>query len=748
MNDVNYFFFHSRLFFWLGVVFMLLIATNAHAETTYVPHDAIKLASHLGRMESARQLALTLSLPIRNPTELADLIHGLYDIHDPNFGHYLAPEEFASRFAPTPEQYDQLAQHFMGKGFAITNRHSNRLLLELTGSVDAWESMLQIQLHEYRNREGKIFHAPDREPQLPPEVFQRILHLSGLDNHVQHHSHVRIRNAAKQSVARAIVGSGPNGGLTPDDILKAYSLSTIHQGNGQTLGLLELAAYDPSDISAYQAFFGLPTISVENISVSPGIANSRLNADAEATLDIELQMALAPDSSKILVYQAPNQNDAFLAILSRIATDNKAKQISISWGLCEADTVNSYLQSENQIFQQMAVQGQTVFAAAGDNGAYDCGTSRMGLAVDDPASQPYVTGVGGTTLNLAAGGNYASETTWNAGSIKAGAGGGGVSSVWPIPDYQKGVAGLTSTLQRNVPDVALNADPNIGYSIYFSGTWQIYGGTSAAAPLWSALIAHLNQERSLSGLASVGSFNGLLYQAAKFATPVTGFHDIADNSNNLYYVAKTGYDNATGWGSFQGDNLLGDLLNYNAPPVAPSKLIASPGDSSVTLSWHPSPAASGYNVFRGTSAGYEAATPINQLALTGSAYRDANLVNGVTYYYTVRAFNAIGSSTMSSEVSATPEQTFPVTVSRSGKGRITSKQININCGSKCATMVAAGSQAIFTATPAVGYGFASWEGDCNGSGACAFRVDAPTPFCQNCAFMSPRKARGWSLRIC
>ena len=161
--------------------------------------------------------------------------------------------------------------------------------------------------------------------------------------------------------------------------------------------------------------------------------------------------------------------------------------------------------------------------------------------MDDPASQPYVCGVGGTTLTVnGAGGAYVSETTWNSGSVQNGAGGGGVSSIWPIPSWQQAAvaaSGQGSTARRNVPDVSLDANPNTGYSIYEGGAWAVYGGTSCAAPLWSGFAALVNQQRAANGLAPLGQANPALYPILAGARYKTDFHDVADGSTNLYYPA-------------------------------------------------------------------------------------------------------------------------------------------------------------------------------------------------------------------
>ncbi|HEV2471644.1 MAG TPA: S53 family peptidase, partial [Chthonomonadales bacterium] len=236
------------------------------------------------------------------------------------------------------------------------------------------------------------------------------------------------------------------------------------------------------------------------------------------------------------------------------------------------------LNTENAIFQEMAAQGQSMFASSGDRGAFDNYTN---LSTEDPASQPYVTAVGGTTLStMGADGPWLSETTWN---DAYGAGGGGVSQVWPLPIYQHGIgsaATKTSTTNRNVPDVSLNSSPLSGYSVYFSGNppylWYLVGGTSAASPLWSAFAAIVNQGRAAASEPLMGFANHAIYSVAEGPNYLNDFHDIADNSNNGYFPARAGYDNATGWGTFNGSNLLADLIAYN-PVGEPVNLISDPG---------------------------------------------------------------------------------------------------------------------------------------------------------------------------
>ena len=191
-------------------------------------------------------------------------------------------------------------------------------------------------------------------------------------------------------------------------------------------------------------------------------------------------ISMATNVSRVMVYMAPNPSP-FEDLLNRMATDNLAKQLSCSWyqpgGAAEP--------AADQIFQQMAAQGQSFFNASGDYDAY------TGL-IDFPGDTPYITQVGGTTLTTGSGGAWASETVWNRGN---GIGsGGGISTQYPIPSWQTNInmaANQGSTTMRNTPDVALTAE-----NVYVRADGKNYtvGGTSCAAPLWAGFAALINQQ--------------------------------------------------------------------------------------------------------------------------------------------------------------------------------------------------------------------------------------------------------------
>jgi kumamolisin len=618
-----------------------------------MPGQAVRAANWLGREAPDTPVSMAISLPLRNQAELGDLLSRIYDPADPLYGKYLSAQEFTDRFGPTQADYDLVEAYARSLGLNITGLHANRLLLDVSGPAQTVEAAFNLRMQRYQTQDGRDFHAPDDDPEVPDFIASRVVGVVGLDNAAVWHAHSRSRLAQEKSVVPLQIGTGPGGALAPADIGAAYNLNTVEaKGSGQVLGLFELDGYAATDIAAYENYFGLPAVPLHNVLVD-GFSGRAGSGASEVTLDIELMVAMAPKASQIIVYEGPNTNSGVLDTYNRIATDNLAKQISTSWGLSETQSSYSVLASENAIFQQMAAQGQSIFAASGDSGAYDNGST---LSVDDPASQPFVVGVGGTRLSVNSDRTYDREATWNNGSVRAGAGGGGISAIWTVPAYQQGtVATLASNTMRNIPDVALNADPYTGYSILYRGRWYIYGGTSCAAPLWAGFAALVNQKRAENGSGTLGFANPAIYQIGTGAGFYLDFFDIADGSTNLYYSAAAGYDNATGWGSFNGASLMADLAEISTAiptPSAPQNLKATAGDAKVTLTWTASALATNYIVYRGVTSASASFAEIASVSTT--SYTDLNLTNKTTYYYAIRAANSAGTSELSDVVSAQP----------------------------------------------------------------------------------------------
>jgi subtilase family serine protease len=529
-------------------------------------------AKRVGALSATDQIDFAVSLPLRNQSDLTNLIHRIYDPTDSLYRHYLTPETFREAYSPTQEDYDTLKAYLVSKGLTITKEHSNRLLIGVRGSASAVGDAFNISLSSYTDASGRVFRKNDEAPSMPLGFASKVLGISGLDTSVQRQKRLKKYTPGFMSglVGPKIQGSGVSGGLTPADIKKVYNLtSTSLTGAGVSMALVQLSSYSSGDIASYisyfRSYFGngySAPITVKTVGNAYDIDSS---GDDEVCLDIELSLALAPGLSNLYVYESPNTTSDWLDMWNKIAEDDTAQVVSCSWGTSEAYDGDAAMAAEETYLSEMATQGQSVFLAAGDNGAFDSWTgSEYGVptvGVDDPGSQVYVTDVGGTTLTLTGtGGAYSSETTWYEGyqaSERAYEGaGGGISSYEAIPSWQTAAVTVSN------------------------GGWQIYAGTSAGAPLWAAFTALVDQLRGAAN--PIGFLNPTLYPLAEGASYSTYFHDIADGSNNGKYTAVTGYDLATGWGSFNGGNLLSALGSASTS----SALLALPsGWSFITLPW-------------------------------------------------------------------------------------------------------------------------------------------------------------------
>lgn len=551
------------------------------------PANVPASAHALGHMDAGTPVTLAISLPLRNQAGLNDMLGRLYDPADPLYHHFLSQAEFTARFGPTQADYDAVTAYVKSQGLSVRRTYVSRVLLDVGGPSGAVEAAFHTVLGKYQMDDGRIAIANTVAPRLPQDIARRIGVVVGLNTTAplpHPHRHALSGDALRARRQMFIqarpnltmpIGTGPDGGLAPSDIKTAYSLTSVAPvnlsgltGKGQAVALYELDGFVTDDIAQYANKFQLPTPNVTTILFNgfPGMAGMDAG---EVTLDIDMILALAPNVH-IYVYEAINDGSTdATSLYQRIADDGLAKSVSTSFGLDEAGaTDNMAVTPENTAFQEMAAKGMSMFAAAGDGGAYDTRGAPTTLSVDDPASQPFVTGVGGTRLTQDKNTqSYISETTWNREPDPADGGGGGVSAIQDLPTYQSGIAGTASQSKRNVPDVSLNADPDTGYSVY-QGGFDIVGGTSAAAPLWAAFTALVNEQRATFGVVdSIGFLNPTLYSLLTSGSYSSVFHDINDGSDNLFYKAGTGYDNATGLGTFIGDQLLATLSPSASAPV-------------------------------------------------------------------------------------------------------------------------------------------------------------------------------------
>lgn len=366
--------------------------------------------------------------------------------------------------------------------------------------------------------------------------------------------------AALLALAGLGVGSSPSraapSGYGPAGLMRAYDILALHQqrllGRGETLAFIEVDGIDPNDLRAFDQHFGLPSADLQ-VFVPQG-TNGQLAPGGETTMDVEYAHAIAPDA-KLQVYEVVRAGDfqgysSHLAEAVRGALDNGASTISISLrgtGSIFCSTFWAMLHLHSTL-QAASRQGVSVFAASGDYGDRACqGSHRRGTVY--PASDPYVTAVGGTTLRTAANGGYAGETAWS-GS------GGGISMDFGKPDWQTGSSQFGS--YRSVPDVAWDADPRSGAQVYMQGQWALIGGTSLGAPCWAALWALADEYHRARTGHGLSWANPLLYGLANGRQRGSVFHDVTSGDNGSYQ-AGPGWDAVTGWGSPDGARLVAAL---------------------------------------------------------------------------------------------------------------------------------------------------------------------------------------------
>jgi subtilase family serine protease len=521
-------------------------------------------ARQLGRVSSTETMRLVLVLPLRNQAALENFLKDLYDPSSTSYRQYLTVEEFTAKYGPTQEDYDAAIRFAEANGLTVVGTSRNRVNLEVIGPVANIEKAFHLNMGIYMHpTENRAFYAPDREPtvSLPFQLW----HIAGLDNFSLPHP-AGLHHRTLSAKPNATTGSGPSASFLGSDMRAAYYGGTGLTGAGQSLGLLEYYGTDLQDLNTYYANVHQTNNVPITLLSTDGTSTSCVYPscdDIEQTLDMTQALGMAPGLSSLVVYVG--SSDA--AIFNAMATASPLNaQLSSSWTWTPADP-----NTDNPYFQEFAAQGQNLFQASGDSGAWTSSSSIY------PADDPYLTSVGGTDLTTSgAGGPWSSETTWVDG-------GGGISpDRYAIPSWQTATANSCSSCSktlRNGPDVSANAN----FTFYVCGdqtacTANYYGGTSFAAPMWAGYLALVNQQSVANGNKTVGFINPSLYSIGAGSSYTTDFHDVSGGSNG--YSATTGYDLATGWGSPHGNGLINALAG--SPSSADFTLSASPSSQTVT----------------------------------------------------------------------------------------------------------------------------------------------------------------------
>ena len=465
---------------------------------------------------------------------------------------YLTREELEAAQGATRQDIAAVEAFAQEHGLDVREVSAARRTVVLSGTVGAFSTAFGVTLTRYEHPAG-TYRGRTGPVQVPEELGPIIQAVLGLDDRPQSTAKFRIHRPEGTAAPRAAATAG----FTPPQLAKLYDFPTGVDGNGQCIGIIELGGgFRNDDLKAYFKQLGIalpPVVAVAVDGAGNKPAGDPNSADGEVMLDIEVAATIAPKAS-IAVYFAPNTDRGFLDAITTAVHDktHKPSVISISWGGPEASWTKQAMQTYDQAFQDAAALGVTICCASGDNGSADMAQGWDGKAhVDFPASSPSVLACGGTHVD-AAGGSVSGEVVWND-LPDGGAGGGGVSDIFPLPQWQAGAhvpvsANKGGHAGRGVPDVSGDASPRSGYIVRVDGQQAVIGGTSAVAPLWAGLVALMNQHLG----RPVGWLNPILYGLP----PAAGaFRDITAGTNGAY-KAGPGWDACTGLGSPDGAKLM------------------------------------------------------------------------------------------------------------------------------------------------------------------------------------------------
>jgi kumamolisin len=537
--------------------------------------DLVRGAERVRDVAPGEELTVTVYVrrnpgahPVADPTAEAQ--------KRPQDRRYLTPSEVEESFGASQSDLQAVVDYAKSKGLHTSDASKVKRSVRVTGPAGALGTAFGVELGYFKH--GNVSYRGRVGPVKVPASLSGIVEaVIGFDNRPIGRSYLRpAATEAHRSFDTSAGGLPPNTYLPPQ-VGQMYDFPAAYDGTGETVAVFVFNGDIGSGQSAPGGYhlttlnhyftneLGMNPPALTNVVVQgpgnkPGDGKNPNDATGEVYLDLCMVGSLAP-GAKIAVYFTQFSEQGWVEAISQAATDtvNDPSVISISYGNPENDPSNSLwtqmaVNQVNQAFEAATAAGRTICCAAGDSGAADePGTTTVNA--DFPASSPWVLGCGGTRLE-SSGGTITSEVVWDDLTDGNGATGGGVSAVFPQPSWQAGtqavpLPGVTPPPAppggRGVPDVSSLADPETPYVIVGpGGKLGGVGGTSAAAPLWSALISRYNQALG----TRVGYLNPLLY------TRYSGALRDITSGNNGGYAAEPGWDACTGWGSPGGSSLL------------------------------------------------------------------------------------------------------------------------------------------------------------------------------------------------
>lgn len=617
-------------------VLAISLAAMLAGAATSASAAGLQAVTDQGLAPTDQSVTVSLVLRLRHEAELENYVRQTATPGSANFQKFLTTAQFAERYGATDAQIAKV-QGYLGQHGLQGELLDNHMVISVRGTIGQFSQLFGTPVHNYVSRKtGQRFHRPARPLVMPVGLGDNVILASGLSNewhYVPHHTsklpvtNLQLANPpttlsaqARTAAAGNPTATGVPGQYTVGDVANMYNINPLYQrgitGKGSTLAIVTLATFDPADAEDYWAAIGLDTKPnrITQVHVDGG---GGTNGADETTLDVQQAGGLAPQAN-IIVYDAPNAGSGFVDAFARAVSDNQADSISASWGLGEifnfaalnvdgarnTDTTDvGDLRAYHQIFLEAAVQGQSMFAASGDSGAYDTvralgtgdgpGDFNAPLTVDSPASDPYITAAGGTTVPVkfvnSSGQVVLSidqESVWgwdyllpfvpSRDYVFSVGGGGGVSVYWRQPMYQLFTSGTERSEKkqtltyndpatgpytylklpgnfhgRNLPDISLNADPETGYLLVFQGGLYSSGGTSFVAPQLNGITALLRQSTG----HRIGLWNPHMYLLQNlFGYGKWSAFNRISAGNNWFYAGNGHYNPGAGIGTLNVEN--------------------------------------------------------------------------------------------------------------------------------------------------------------------------------------------------
>ena len=497
-------------------------------------HLGDEMAPQRGRALAAAAVTLLASPALAKPIEavlrleghgtMAELAEAVSDPLSPRFQQFYSTDEIRDAIGPWDAEYQTLLHSLRHAGIRVVSESPTHLLLTVLAERSVLETVFAGNL---------------------AETMQPVVAVSGLRSPRRSRPRHRLHDESREPFAQAKAA-----GTTLARIRTLYGFDALYKagltGAGQHIAIATYDGFNLSDVTAYYTKQNLsPVPKIDQVTFN-GAAPINAASAVETELDAEFSGALAPGAQVHVFTSAHNDDAGELQMFTAILDDARAKVINYSWGDCESRLAAAHRADMDPVFLRAVAQGVNVMVASGDSGS-DCLQDGSVMA-DWPAAHPAVVAIGGTRLGTST--TKLSETGWT-GS------GGGISTMWPLPTWQAGLG--RAYVRRSYPDVAFNADPKSGQAAWVrDGTttpaYEVIGGTSIAAPQWSAFLALVGEARAKAGKSTLGFLNPIVYRMSA-TDRAAAFDDVKSGSNGAYSSAA-GWDAVTGFGGLHADVLL------------------------------------------------------------------------------------------------------------------------------------------------------------------------------------------------